>query len=169
MPARAPASGFGRAPAIALAATAYLVPYVLSRPTSPTPDHPRVFLWYRLLRKPSFQPPDLAFPIAWVAIETGLAWAGYRLLRRRRSPRRDRALALLAGNVLGIGGWSGLFFGKRNLPVATVASAALGIAAAASIVQTRKVDPTAAAASVPLVLWVGFATVLTAAIWRKNR
>lgn len=166
-PARS--GGLPPAAAAAIAASAYVVPYALSRSTSPSPDHPRVFLWYRLLRQPSFKPPDLAIPIAWVAIETGLAWAGYRLLRRRRSPKRDRALALLAGNVLGIGGWSRLFFGSRNLPASTVASAALGVAATAFVAQTSRVDRQAAVASVPLVLWVGFATVLTAAIWRKNR
>ena len=155
--------------AAAVAAIAYLVPYALARSTSPSPDHPRVFLWYRLLRQPSFKPPDIAIPIAWLGIETGLAWTAYRLLRRPGGPRRNRALALLAGNVLGIGGWSRFFFGHRNLPAATAASAALGVAAAALVQATRKVDRPAAAASVPLVLWVGFATVLTAAIWQKNR
>ena len=154
----------------AVAATAaYVIPYALSRSTTPSPDHPRVFFWYRWLSKPSFKPPDIAIPIAWVAIESGLAVAGYRLLRRPSSPTRNRALALLAGNVLGIGGWSRLFFGGRNLPVSTVAAAALMVTAGAYVNEARKVDRPAAAISVPLVAWVAFATVLTAAIWRRNR
>ena len=153
----------------ALATSAYLVPYLLSRSTSPTPDHPRVLFWYRWLKRPAIQPPDVAIPLAWVAIESGLAFAGYRLMRRPSSPARSRALALLAGNVLGIGGWSRLFFGGRNLPVSTAAAAALVVTGAVYVHEARKVDASAATASVPLVAWVCFATVLTAALWRRNR
>ncbi len=161
----------GLHPAIAatIASGAYVVPYLLSRSTTPSPDHPRVFFWYRWLRQPSIKPPDAAFPIAWVAIESGLAFAGYRLLVARPSALRTRALALLAGNVVGIGGWSRLFFGGRNLPASTVAAAGLLATGALYVNEVRKVDRPAAAASVPLVAWVCFATVLTAAIWRRNR
>ena len=34
---------------------------------------------------------------------------------------------------------------------------------------SRPVDRPAAATAVPLVAWVGFATVLSTAIWRMNR
>lgn len=155
--------------AASIASAAYLVPYLLSRSTTPTPGHPRVLFWYRLLRRPAIQPPDVAIPITWIGIETGLAYAGYRLLRRPASPARTRALAWLAGNVIGIGGWSRLFFGSRNLPVSTIAAAALGASAVVYVNEVRKVDRPAAAASVPLVAWVAFATVLTAALWRRNR
>ncbi len=167
--AAARAEGLPRVIAASLATAAYVVPYVLSRSTTPTPDHPRVFFWYRFLKKPAIKPPDVAIPLTWVAIDTGLAVAGYRLLRARPGPARSRALALLAGNVLGIGAWSRLFFGGRNLPASTVAAAALGIGAAAYVHEARKVDGPAAASGVPLVAWVCFATVLTAALWRRNR
>ena len=155
--------------AASIATAAYLVPWLLSRSTSPTPDHPRVFFWYRWLKRPAIQPPDVAIPIAWVAIESGLAYAAYRLLRRPASPARTQALAWLAGNVVGIGGWSRLFFGGRNLPISTIAAAGLGATAVAYVNEVRKVDRAATVASVPLVAWVAFATVLTAAVWRRNR
>ena len=167
-----PASGVDGVPtplAIAIASSAFVVPYALSRSTTPSPDHPRVFLWYRLLDQPWFKPPDLAIPLAWSGIEGCLAFAAFRLLRKPASAARNRALALLAGNVVGIGAWSRLFFGARNLPAATVAAAALGVGAATYVHEARKVDRPAANAGVPLVAWVAFATVLTAAIWRRNR
>lgn len=163
------APGLPPALAATIAAAAYAVPYALSRSTTPTPDHPRTLFWYLRLDQPAIKPPDVAIPITWVGIETGLAYAAYRLLRRPSSALRTRALALLAGNVLGIGGWSRLFFGARNLPVSTVAAAGLAATAAVYVNEARKVDEPAAAAGVPLVLWVCFATVLTAAIWRRNR
>lgn len=162
-------SGLRPLAAAAVASAAYFVPYALSRSTSPSPDHPRVFFWYRLLRQPSIKPPDIAFPLAWLGIETGLAYAAYRLLRRPSAPPRNRALALLAGNVIGIGGWSRLFFGGRNLPVSTLAAAGLAGTGAAYVNAARKADGPAAVASVPLVVWVCFATLLTGAIWQKNR
>ena len=154
--------------AATLASGAYVLPYVLSRSTTPSPDHPRVFFWYRWLDKPAIQPPDVAIPVTWVAIETGLAYAGYRLLRKPSSPLRNRALALLAGNVLGIGGWSRLFFGSRNLPLSTSAAVALAAGSAVYVQAVRRVDRPAARASAPLLVWVCFATVLTAALWRRN-
>lgn len=158
-----------RPAAAALAASAFVVPLLLSASTTPTPNHPRVFLWYRSLREPSFQPPDVAIPIAWTIVEAGLAVTAYRLLRRSPSAARTRALGLWIANIVGIGAWSRLFFGGRNLPASTVAAAALAVGATALVVEARKVDEPAAAASLPLVAWVCFATVLTAAIWRRNR
>jgi tryptophan-rich sensory protein len=154
---------------LAWATGAYMLPFLLSRSTSPTPDHPRVLLWYRTLRQPRFKPPDLAIPIAWALIETGLAVAAYRLLRKPSTPTRNRSLALLAGNVAAIGGWSRLFFGSRNLPASTVAAAAMVGTSAAYVAESRRTDEVAAAAGIPLTAWVAFATVLTAAIWRHNR
>lgn len=162
-------TGFSRTAAGLLALGAYAVPYALSRSTTPSPDHPRVLLWYKTLSQPAFKPPDIAIPLAWGGIQTGLAVAAYRLLRLPDSPDRNRSLGWLAGNVVAIGGWSSLFFGGRNLPASTVAAAAMIGTSAAYVAQARRSDGVAAATGVPLTLWVGFATVLTAAIWRRNR
>lgn len=162
----------GRCPkplAAALAASAFVAPIVLSASTSPTLSHPRVFAWYRSLRQPWFKPPDVAIPIAWTAIEAGLALSGYRLLRSSHSAARARALSLWAWNVAMIGTWSRLFSGRRNLPVSTVAAAGMVLTGAAFVQQARQADRQAARASIPFVAWVGFATVLTAALWRLNR
>lgn len=159
----------GRAPAATLALGAYLLPLILSRSTTPSPDHPRIFFWYRSLKKPSFQPPDIAIPIAWTAIETGLAVAAYRLMRKPASPGRTRSLAWLSGNVAAIGAWSRLFFGSRNLPASTVAAAAMIGTGVAYMAEARRTDAVAASAGIPLTIWVAFATVLTAALWKRNR
>lgn len=155
--------------ALLVASAAFVVPLLLSRSTSPTPDHPAVHLWYRSLRQPAIKPPDAAIPIAWTVIDSGLTLAAYRLLRKPRTPHRNRALALLGINVLAIGGWSRLFFGGRNLPVSTAAAAAMIGTSAAYVAQARKVDRPAAAAGMVLTAWVSFATLLTAQIWRHNR
>ncbi len=155
--------------AAALASMAWAVPTLMSLSTAPTPWHPRVLLWYRGLRKPSWKPADAVIPVAWFGIESSLAAAGYRLLRKPSSPARNVSLWLLAANIVGIGSWSRLFFGRRNLPVSTLASAGLLAGAVVYVAKAKEIDQTAAAEGVPLVAWVAFATVLTAAIWRRNR
>jgi translocator protein len=162
-------SGLSRSAAAALSTVVYVVPLALSWSTSPAPQHPRVLLWYGLLRKPGYKPPDWMVPVAWGLIETCMAGATYRLLRQPSSAPRSLALGLLAVNTVGIGAWSRLFFGKRNLPASVVGAAAMVGTGAAYVDQARQVDKPAAAAGIPFIVWVAFATVLTAGIWRKNR
>ncbi len=153
--------------AAAIASLAWVWPAIAGRRWGP--QHFASGIWYRLLRKPAFQPPDVAFPVAWGLIDAALAVGGYRLLRHGDSPMRRRALGWWALNVGLIGGWSALFFGRRGLASSTALAAAMVGSGAAYVTEARRVDPPAAAAGVPFVAWVGFATVLTAAIWRRNR
>lgn len=134
----------------------------------PTPDNPKTRRWYRRLRKPDFTPPSPIYPVAWTAIQAGLAYGGYRLLRAEPSPQRTTALTLWGANQIGIGGWTEVFFGQRAPGWGTVTSAALGASAVSYVAAADKVDKTAARTGVPLVAWVGFATVLSEEIWRRN-
>jgi translocator protein len=146
--------------AAVIASGALLLPTLMSASSSPSPNHPRIMLWYQTLRQPWFKPPDIAIPIAWTGIEAALAPA---------STAKSKALGLMALNVAMIGGWSRFFFKQRNLPVSTAAAAAMIVSGAALAVQAKKVDKPAAAATLPFVAWVAFATVLTASIWHLNR
>ena len=152
-----------------LASSAFVVPIAMSASSSPALIHPRTFAWYASLRQLWFKSLNALIPVAWLGIESGLAYAAYQLLRAPPQPARYRALALLAGNIMAIGGWSRLFFGRKDLGASTVAAAAMVGTGAALVQQARKVDGSAARATVPFVAWVGFATVLTAAIWHLNR
>jgi translocator protein len=166
--APAATAGFSRAQAAAIASAAFLVPLALSASTSPSPNHPRTMAWYLLLRKPWFKPPDWVIPVAWTGIESSLAWGAFRLLRAAPGPARRRALGLLGWNVGMIGGWSRMFFGRKSLADSTLAAATMLASGAAYVQQARRVDPVAARTGVPFVAWVGFATVLTAALWHLN-
>jgi translocator protein len=163
-------AGITPAPLAAVIASGALVlPTLMSASSSPSPNHPRIMLWYQTLRQPWFKPPDIAIPIAWTGIEAALAFSTFRLLRAPASAAKNKALGLMALNVAMIGGWSRFFFKQRNLPVSTVAASAMIVSGAALAVQSNKVDKPAAAATLPFVAWVAFATVLTASIWHLNR
>ena len=156
------------AAAALIASASVLVPIAMSASTTPSPNHPKIFVWYALLRQPSFKPPDWLFPVAWTGIEASLAVSAYRLLRARPTVARTRALGLWSVNILMIGGWSRLFFARRNLAQSTVAAAAMAGSSIAYLREAQKVDKLAARAAMPFVGWVAFATILTASIWALN-
>jgi tryptophan-rich sensory protein len=67
-----------------------------------------------------------------------------------------------------VGGWTQLFFREKRLGASAAASGALVATGAAYVATAAKVDKSAAAAAVPFVAWLGFATLLTERIWRDN-
>ena len=79
-------------------------------------------------------PPDWVIPVAWTETEAGMAGAVYRLVRAPASAQRSRVMQLLSWNILMIGGWSQLFFKRRNLVVST-AEAASTIATGVAFVR----------------------------------
>ena len=135
---------------------------------SPSPDHPKTRRWYRRLDKPGFTPPGPVFAICWSAIELGLSYGGYRLLRRKASPPRNAAVGLWALNTALIGGWSALFFGRKALGPSALAAGAMMATGGAYAAVAAKVDRKAAATVLPFIAWVGFATMLAEEVWRRN-
>jgi tryptophan-rich sensory protein len=157
-----------RPAAAALAATAIIAPALASLSDGPSRSI-GTMVWYALLRKPRFNPPKAVFPAAWTVLDSALAFGAYRLARRPATPERNRALGLFAANVALITGWSRLFFGRHELGAAALGSAAIAATATAYVAAARPVDKPAAAAGVPLVAWVAFATVLSTTVWKMNR
>ena len=140
----------------------------LGKRNAPEPAHPSVNRWYHTLRKPGFTPPDAVFGGAWPILEAGMAIGGYRLLRLPATSRRNGAVALWLLNSPMIGGWTELFFTHRRLGASAAASGAMVVSGAAYMAVAAKPDRVAAATAVPLVAWLGFATLLAEEVWRRN-
>ena len=155
-------------PAALLAGGAVLAAQVIGRRYSPTPDHPRTAAWYAALRKPSFTPPGPIFGIAWTGLDALLGYSGYRLLIAPPSPRRTTALATWGLNLLGIGGFSWVLFGRKQLGEALGVTAGMVATSAAAVATASTVDRRAAGADLPLFAWVLFATLLQEEVWRRN-
>jgi tryptophan-rich sensory protein len=125
--------------------------------------------WYRLLKKPPFNPPPAVFGPVWTALYGLMSVSAYRIWQTPPSPERTRALALW-GTQLGLNGlWSPLFFGQHRPRAALVDLVALAAAIAAYIKVAAKVDRAAASLMAPYLAWVGFAGVLNGEIVRRNR
>ena len=141
---------------------------LVGRRNAPDPSHPGIRRWYRRLDKPGYTPPDAAFGAVWPVLETGLAVGGYRLLRRPSGTKRNTAIGLWLLNTAMVGGWTQLFFREKRLGASATASGAMVATGAAYVAAAAKVDRPAAAAAVPFVAWLGFATLLAERIWRDN-
>jgi tryptophan-rich sensory protein len=136
---------------------------------NPSPAHPRTAAWYAALRKPSFTPPGLVFAVAWTGLDALLGYAGYRLLMAPPSDRRRVALGAWALNLLGVGGFSWVLFGRKRLDQALEVTAGMVVTAAATSATAARVDRRAGYACLPLLGWVVFAAVLQEEVWRRNR
>lgn len=129
--------------------------------------------WYRSLDKPTWQPPAIAFPVVWTALYAGLAVTGARTITALdRTGQTDEAHGFRRAfwtNLALNQGWSWTFFRAHSLGLATLNAGAL---AASSIDLARRagaVSPARRAELVPYATWCTFATVLSAAITRRNR
>ncbi|MEG3089528.1 TspO/MBR family protein [Sphingomonas sp. PB4P5] len=160
--------GLSRPAAVAIVAAALGVAAVLGRRNAPDPTHPRIRRWYKRLDKPAYTPPDALFGAAWPLLETGLAVGGYRLLRHPASAERDLAVNLWLLNMILIGGWTEMFFQRKQLGPSAAMSGAMIVSGAGYVAAAAKVDRTAAVTGVPFVAWLSFATLLAEQIWVRN-
>lgn len=121
--------------------------------------------WYAGLRKPSWNPPNWLFPIAWSLLYLMIAVAGF-LVWRTDGLGLPMAVWLL--QLVLNAGWSAVFFGIRRLGWATVEAAALFLSILACILLFAPISTTAAWLMAPYLLWVAFATFLSFTMWRLN-
>jgi len=125
--------------------------------------------WYRRLRKPAIQPPGPVFPVVWTGLYASIALASVDA-QAQMSPAAARTYRRkLALNMALNAGWCWSFFrGHRLVPSIAVAGALS--ASSADLARTAgAASPRAGWALVPYAAWNSFATVLTTAIWRRNR
>jgi tryptophan-rich sensory protein len=132
------------------------------------PQRPRAALWYARLSKPDYTPPGPVIGATWGVLETLLVATGYRLLRQPPSAPRNRALGGWGCSLIGLAVFPFLFFRRRRLGPSTAASAAMLAAAAGTAVNARDVDTVSAAMTLPLLGWLGFATILSGDLYNRN-
>ncbi|GAA2704612.1 TspO/MBR family protein [Actinoplanes palleronii] len=124
--------------------------------------------WYRSLRKPSWQPPPVAFPLVWTPLYALIAVAGTRALNRGSEADRAAFVRSYGVNLVLNAAWSGLFFRAERPKVALAGIAALNVSNVLLWRRAADTDRLAGAALAPYVAWTLFATALNAAIVRLN-
>jgi translocator protein len=119
--------------------------------------------WYASLAKPAWQPPDVAFAIAWPYNFSALLVAGVVLVGRNPPAWSARWLLLLTVSAGCAVGWSYLFYVPHRL-----ATAAIFLAAAAMLTWVLAFVAWRAVAwvgllLVPYALWLTIAAALASA------
>ena len=124
--------------------------------------------WYRNLSKPSWNPPDWVFPVAWTTIylfiiaSVGGAW------NEAAGAQRQMILWLAGFNFLVNMLWSILFFGMRKPHWALIDNVLLWLSIAAMIIGFATINSLYALLLVPYIAWVSVALLLNLSIVRLN-
>lgn len=121
--------------------------------------------WYEQLNKPSWTPPDWAFPVAWTSIYLLISFAGARVAGMEGS---GTALAFWAMQAAFSTLWTPIFFGLRRMKGALLVMVPLWSSVAACLWHHMQLDFWAGLAFVPYLLWVTVAAALNASVWRLN-
>ncbi len=129
--------------------------------------------WYRSLRKPTWQPPSIAFPVVWSSLYTDIAVSSTAALNefQRRGETKGAAAyrTALATNLALNAFWSWLFFRWHHLGAATVGAGVLAASSVDLVRRAGRARPAAGWALVPYAAWTAFATVLTGTVCWLNR
>lgn len=125
--------------------------------------------WHAGLIKPSFNPPNWLFGPVWTTLYGLMALAAWRILRLPESPERQTAITLFFTQLALNAAWSWMFFAANSTLLGLINIVPQFIAVVATTVAFARLDRLAGLAMAPLVLWVGYASALNAAIWWLNR
>lgn len=123
--------------------------------------------WYQFLEKPTLTPPASVFLPVWLllylmmAVSAWLVWAS-------EHPGKKRALTVFGIQLFFNMLWPAIFFGLRAPGLAVVELVILWGFIVATMMEFRKVRPSAAILLIPYFLWVTFAAFLNYGIWKLN-
>ena len=122
--------------------------------------------FYAQLSRPSWAPPAWLFGPVWSALYALMGLAAWLVWR---SPASTRVALGLFGTQLVINAlWSWLFFAWHRGALAAADVFVLLALIIATVAAFWRTSRFAALLLAPYLLWVGFASVLTWAVWRSN-
>jgi benzodiazapine receptor len=125
--------------------------------------------WYAALKKPSFTPPNWVFSPVWITLFVLMGIAAFLVWNKGLSDQKVKiALGIFAVQLILNVLWSVMFFGLRSPLAGLIEIAVLWAAILVTILYFFKVSNTAGILLIPYFLWVSFAAVLNASIWRLN-
>lgn len=124
--------------------------------------------WYMSLEKPAFNPPSWVFGPVWTLLYAMMAVAAWLVWREAGFDGATPALSMFVVQLALNLAWSGIFFGLREPGWAMLEILALWGAIVVTMVLFFRHSSVAGWLLAPYLLWVSFAAVLNAAIWRLN-
>lgn len=124
--------------------------------------------WYATLNKPFFNPPNWLFAPVWTVIYFMIAFSGWRVWLTNGFAHTKVAFGIYGAQLALNLAWSFLFFGAQSPLLGLIDIIALLILIVINTIVFLRLDRLAGLLLLPYVVWVGFATLLNAAIWHLN-
>jgi tryptophan-rich sensory protein len=124
--------------------------------------------WYLTLAKPNFTPPNFLFGPVWTFLYAFMGVAFFRILEKGKSVQKIKAIRIYLWQLFFNFCWSFLFFSQHQIGLALFDILILWVLIFIMIIRFKKLDAFAGYSQIPYLLWVSFATALTAAIFILN-
>ena len=124
--------------------------------------------WYLTLAKPNFTPPNYLFGPVWTFLYAFMGVAFFRILEKGKSVQKIKAIRIYLWQLFFNFCWSFLFFSQHQIGLALIDILILWVLILIMIILFKKLDAFAGYSQIPYLLWVSFATALTAAIYILN-
>ena len=124
--------------------------------------------WYLTLTKPNFTPPNYLFGPVWTFLYAFMGVAFFRILEKGKSVQKIKAIRIYLWQLFFNFCWSFLFFSQHQIGLAFIDILILWVLILIMIIRFKKLDAFAGYSQIPYLLWVSFATALTAAIYLLN-
>lgn len=121
--------------------------------------------WYVGLRKPTWTPPNWAFPVVWTTL---YLFSSYAATRVAVLPGNGQALAFWAMQIAFNTLWTPVFFGAHRMLTGLVVMAGLLVAVVGMLVTFWALDTVAGLLIVPYLAWLVVAAALNLWVWRFN-
>ncbi len=124
--------------------------------------------WYSTINKPSFNPPNSIFGPVWTGLYLLMGIAMFIVWKSSSDGIRSNTTQIYGVQLILNFAWSFMFFYFHRPDWAFVNIVLLWLAIVYTIFTFYKVRKVAAYLLIPYILWVSFASVLNAAIWKLN-
>lgn len=121
--------------------------------------------WYKTLDKPSWTPPDWAFPVVWTVLYIMIGIAGWLVCR---ADGFGLAFAFWIAQLVFNAAWSALMFGFKNIRVALWDAIAMAVSIIAFMALAWPISQTAVWLFAPYLAWVATAIALNYAVLVRN-
>lgn len=128
-----------------------------------------VTTWYRILNKPSFNPPDWLFAPVWITLYALMGISLYLVWRKGFSFKEVQySLGIFLVQLIVNSLWSFVFFGSRSISGGLIVIIILWVLILITILSFYKISSASAFILIPYLLWVTYAAILNISIWQLN-
>ena len=127
--------------------------------------------FYAMLDRPDWAPPASVFGPVWSVLYVLMgvaAWLVWRERGEKSAHGWSSALALFIVQLVANALWSWLFFAWHDGGTAFGEILILAVLIVLTVASFWRIKPLAGVLLLPYLAWVGFASVLTCAMWQRN-